>query len=318
MHAHPTNIVPNLFAAHRAQDAMISDLRATLVGGQTGKAGGLLVRVDGKLRRHFQYEEELLLPEYEARLGGALAGGPSELICVEHRWVEGLLERAGVLLADLNADTGVDHVLELTDAIARMEHILEHHDRREADAFDPMLDDVFELQERSDILRTIGQREVAALMAEHGLPKSDDAISYVRLGQIDSGATFGVDGALDICAARVRALRYMLATDDAVNVPHAIEGLRACLDGLENETRPVARRASDERFRKLVTGQNEKMRMHLGRLSVLVAEGLPLAPQQRWACFVKAYGPATTLAGLLDNHTGAVRKEAEAPVHARA
>ncbi|GMV44157.1 MAG: hypothetical protein AMXMBFR64_58730 [Myxococcales bacterium] len=311
MHAHPTNIVPNLLAAHRAQDAMLTELRAALVGGQTGRANDLLRQVDGKLRRHFQYEEELLLPAYEARLGSELAGSASELICVEHRRVEELLDRARVLLDGLNDATPVDQVLALADAIARMEHILEHHDRREADAFDPLLDDLLELDERTEILRTIGMREVGALLAEVGLPCHDDAIGYAHAPELPPNDAPGLDGALDACAAWLCALRYMLATDAASDLPHAIDGVRLALDALDAETAGVAKRA-DERFRKLVEGQREKMRMHLGRVSACVAAGLPQDPPSRWASFVKAYGPATTLAGLLDNHAVAVRRQASA------
>lgn len=312
MHPHPTDIVPNLFGAHRVQDELVAALRSALVGGRLGRARDLLRRVDGKLRRHFTYEEELLLPTFEARLDSEGARGASELIATEHRWVEAFLEQASALIADLGpCDEGrVDRVLALADVVARMEHVLEHHDRREDEAFNPVLDDILEHHERTHVLGTIAGREILALQAELGVAATDEVLPPFRL-PFDAiraePAAANVPETLGACQARVRSLRYMLATDDAERLPAVIEGVRAMLAQAERLTVPLADRSGDARLRKLVTGQHSKMQMLLGRCSAKVAEGL--AQQEdgdRWGALVEAYDAASSLAGLLDNHAGAV------------
>lgn len=317
MHPHPTDIVPNLFGAHRMQDELVMALRAALVGGQLGRARDLLRRVDGKLRRHFFYEETLLLPPYEERLDSDAARGAAELICVEHRWVEGLLDRAAGLSADLGGEGGapVDGVLELADVIARVEHILEHHDRREDDAFNPVLDDILELDERKTILGTIASMEIAALREELSVEAGAELLPTQRLADLEvteEPRGTEVTAILDACRGRVRALRYMLATDDTGRMPRVIQAIRALLDQLERATMPLVDVAAEERFRKLVVGQHAKMQMLLGRCSVKVAEGLAKRGEARWEVFVRAYDAASTLSGLLDNHATAVTLQLEA------
>jgi hypothetical protein len=205
----------------------------------------------------------------------------------------------------------VDRQLALMDAIARMTHILEHHDRREADAFDPALDVIFTEAERREILTTIGGFEVEAHRVESGWVPGDDVAELLRIddGDLAPVAAGNVVELLDEAARLLRLVRYVIATDDTERLSLALTVFGGALARAGEHARALADREGEERFSRLVHGQHDKMAAFLDRARAHVEEGLRAGTADgRRDALIDAFVRVSSLSGLLDNHRAAVQR----------
>jgi hemerythrin-like domain-containing protein len=78
------------------------------------------------LRRHIRFEEEILFPTFEGKLGIPLAGGPTGVMRAEHREIERLIEAIGRAFAGDGAALPLRSDLHgvLGDHNMKEEHVL--------------------------------------------------------------------------------------------------------------------------------------------------------------------------------------------------
>ncbi len=139
--------------------------QCALIGLELGRASGLLAEFACHLRMHRDGEEEFVLPVYR-ELDLKLEGGSVEFFQSEHeklgwwlaemrREVDGLLELArGRSLVPRD-------VLPLLDRQATFKHLLDHHDKREANILYPALDRELSAAEAQVIWRQLDGHEAA-------------------------------------------------------------------------------------------------------------------------------------------------------------
>jgi regulator of cell morphogenesis and NO signaling len=98
------------------------------------------------LRRHIRFEEELLFPTFEERLGVPPEAGPTAVMRAEHREIEALLEKIGQALA------GEGEVAPLRAALHR---VLGEHNLKEERVLYPATDGALSPEERDALVGRI-------------------------------------------------------------------------------------------------------------------------------------------------------------------
>jgi regulator of cell morphogenesis and NO signaling len=98
------------------------------------------------LRRHIRFEEEILFPTFEARVGVSPEAGPTAVMRGEHRDIEALIEAVGRALG------GDDAPLPLR---AELHHVLGQHNLKEERVLYPVTDQVLAPAERDALVGRI-------------------------------------------------------------------------------------------------------------------------------------------------------------------
>ncbi len=98
------------------------------------------------LRRHIRFEEELVFPAFEERLGLPSSAGPGALMRAEHREIEALIDAIGEGLAKGRP------VLPLR---AELHHVLGDHNLKEEQVLYPATDRALRPEERDDLVARI-------------------------------------------------------------------------------------------------------------------------------------------------------------------
>lgn len=118
---------------HRVCDAAWSEIEAAIGAGEDERAHKLWTDFEEKMRRHFAMEEEVLFPEFEAVTG--MAGGPTQIMRMEHVQMRGVLDQMARAAADRDYQLLNDH----GDTLLML---IQQHNVKEEGVLYPMCGDV--------------------------------------------------------------------------------------------------------------------------------------------------------------------------------
>jgi len=117
-----------------------------LAGGDRAAAQAAWSEFTVGLRRHIRFEEELLFPAFEERLGVSRAAGPTAVMCAEHREIERIIGAIGQALA------GGEPPLPLRSTLHR---VLGEHNLKEERMLYPATDKALDPEERDALVARI-------------------------------------------------------------------------------------------------------------------------------------------------------------------
>lgn len=115
-------------------------------GGDVRGARGAWADFAFGLRRHIRFEEEILFPTFEEKVGVSPAAGPTAVMRGEHREIEGLIDAIGRALA------GEGSPLPLRSELQR---ILGQHNVKEERVLYPGADQFLSVEERDALVSRI-------------------------------------------------------------------------------------------------------------------------------------------------------------------
>jgi uncharacterized protein (DUF2249 family)/hemerythrin superfamily protein len=119
---------------HDRLDALIVGARSDLQAGNSGASRRSFGEFRTGLLRHIRMEETVLFPAFERVTGGA-EGGPTAVMRMEHRHIEGVLEAMQELMA--GPEPGIAAFDRLREELVSL---LEHHNLKEERIVYPMTD----------------------------------------------------------------------------------------------------------------------------------------------------------------------------------
>jgi uncharacterized protein (DUF2249 family) len=136
-----------LSSDHHRLDALEEAAFDARAGGRLQAAGELFASFAHGLRRHIDFEEQLLFPEFESRSGIAGENGPTYVMREEHRAIASILAMMEREVADPEAP------VELSRAALR--RILHDHDLKEEMVLYPALDRLLDEDESDRMVACI-------------------------------------------------------------------------------------------------------------------------------------------------------------------
>jgi len=131
---------------HDRLDALEQQAFECLAAGNAAGARDAWGEFTVGLRRHIRFEEQLLFPTFEERLGIPPAAGPTAVMRAEHREIEALIEAIGRALA------GEGAALPLR---ARLHGVLGEHNVKEERILYPATDRALRPEERDALVARI-------------------------------------------------------------------------------------------------------------------------------------------------------------------
>jgi len=131
---------------HDRLDGIEQEAFARLAAGDQAGARAAWSEFCVGLRRHIRFEEELLFPTFEARLGMPPAAGPTAVMRAEHRQIEELIEAIGGALLEQAA------ALRLR---AELHRVLGDHNLKEERMLYPATDQALDPEERDALVARI-------------------------------------------------------------------------------------------------------------------------------------------------------------------
>jgi uncharacterized protein (DUF2249 family)/hemerythrin superfamily protein len=117
-------------------------------GGDTAGAISAWKEFVHGLKRHIRFEEEILFPAFEEKTGVPPAAGPTAVMRVEHRQIQGLLDAIAAALE------GATDALPLR---ARLHRVLGDHNMKEERVLYPATDQTLDEEGRDALVRRIQQ-----------------------------------------------------------------------------------------------------------------------------------------------------------------
>jgi len=119
---------------HRECDSGWAELEGLLDGGETAAIKQSWQEFDGRMRRHFAMEEDILFPAFDSRSGMG-GGGPTAMMRMEHQQMRGLLDQIG---ASIDSDDTED-ALDLGDTLLML---IQQHNVKEEGMVYPMAENM--------------------------------------------------------------------------------------------------------------------------------------------------------------------------------
>lgn len=145
IHEHYTEDHQQLDALfHRFQNLKATDRTSAEKAFEEFKAGR---------ERHLRWEEEILFPSFERKLGH-LQGGPTAVMRWEHQKIRQYLDAIAQRLARQDFDTEDDEI--------GLETVLCPHNRKEEEILYPMMDEMVGERERAEIFTAMDKCRRAA------------------------------------------------------------------------------------------------------------------------------------------------------------
>ncbi len=92
---------------HRDCDSRWAELEGLLDDGNSDAGEQAWREFDGRMRRHFAMEEDILFPAFDARSGMG-GGGPTAMMRMEHQQMRGLLDQIGAAMSSGDAEDALD------------------------------------------------------------------------------------------------------------------------------------------------------------------------------------------------------------------
>jgi uncharacterized protein (DUF2249 family)/hemerythrin-like domain-containing protein len=118
---------------------------AAITAGDMAEARRHFLLFERRLNRHIHFEEEILFPVFESRIGSQ--DGPTRAMRSEHREIRMMLERAARSL--------YGPAEEASEACGSLHAVLEQHDFREEAAFYEVFDRLLEATESAELVARI-------------------------------------------------------------------------------------------------------------------------------------------------------------------
>lgn len=115
-------------ADHRACDELWAAVEVAAEAGDTAGARAAFAAFDAATRRHFEMEEEVLFPAFEAATGMTM--GPTRMMRIEHEQMRALLGRMAATAA-----SGLDELVEQGDTLLML---TQQHNAKEEGMLYPM------------------------------------------------------------------------------------------------------------------------------------------------------------------------------------
>ncbi len=116
---------------HRHCDELFATVEREVESAQWAKASAAFSAFSGAMLRHFNAEEAILFPAFEARTGMSM--GPTQVMRAEHAQMRALLEAAAAALADSDAD-------EYSGNAETLLIMMQQHNMKEENVLYPMCD----------------------------------------------------------------------------------------------------------------------------------------------------------------------------------
>ncbi|MDF1798311.1 MAG: hemerythrin domain-containing protein [Planctomycetota bacterium] len=114
---------------HHACDETWAEVERLVDEGQAAAATAAWARFFGEMERHFTMEETVLFPAFEEATG--MAGGPTQVMRMEHQQMRGLLEQ----MNGAAASGDLAGLVELGDTLLM---IIQQHNKKEEGMLYPM------------------------------------------------------------------------------------------------------------------------------------------------------------------------------------
>jgi regulator of cell morphogenesis and NO signaling len=137
-------VASRLASDHTAHGALIEEMTRLAARGELERAENTLAALGSDVAEHMRFEEEVLFPVFEQHTG--LYAGPTRAMRREHANILGKVDDMAAALHD--ADTA-----RFTTACGELRGALSDHNRREQHVLYPVLDFVFDPEERANLLR---------------------------------------------------------------------------------------------------------------------------------------------------------------------
>ena len=155
------NSIMDLLAAHDVLDYVFFEHQTALLHFDLERALQLLCEYETALLKHMEYEEQTLLPLYEARVVFPGAGAP-QMFLNDHEKMREFVSLFKTKTAELaDALEPEQQLILLLDREAFYKRLSAHHDKRESDFLYPMLDRELTENDELQLLHT-AHRPVAA------------------------------------------------------------------------------------------------------------------------------------------------------------
>lgn len=116
---------------HKTCDELLIDAEGKLAAGNWDDFAASWTEFEQETLHHFQLEEEILFPEFEAQTG--MTGGPTMVMRQEHAQARALMEQMGVAVNDKNTDKAMGIVESLMI-------LIQQHNMKEEQILYPMSD----------------------------------------------------------------------------------------------------------------------------------------------------------------------------------
>ena len=129
---------------HKHCDEAFADAEEAVARGRWADAAGALELFHGEMERHFQTEESVLFPAYEAATGEN--GGPTAVMRQEHAQMRGLMEAMSVAARARDGNGYAGHAETLLI-------MMQQHNMKEENILYPMCD------------RALADKEIGAALA---------------------------------------------------------------------------------------------------------------------------------------------------------
>jgi len=137
----PTSIQQHYAADHQQLDALLHQFQNSKTTNPSG-AHKAFQGFKAGLERHIAWEEQILFPSFERRVGH-LQGGPTEVMRWEHRQIRQFLDAISLKLARQDFATEEEEI--------GLEGVLCPHNRKEETILYPMIDQMVGTDERAEI-----------------------------------------------------------------------------------------------------------------------------------------------------------------------
>ena len=141
-HASAGGLFAPVLDEHLALESLFLDQQVALMALDLPAALAALQDFEGLLGRHMAFEEEQLMPAWDAAGGNKERLGPG-LLADEHQKLLARLATLRAALTELAARASLElrDIIELLDEELRFKRLLHHHDERERLGLYPFLED---------------------------------------------------------------------------------------------------------------------------------------------------------------------------------
>lgn len=125
---------------HKHCDDLFADAEAAAADKDWARCQGLLARFHGEIETHFRTEETVLFPAFEAATG--MAGGPTQMMRMEHAQMRELIEQMRAALAAQAGEA-------FSGAAETLLVFMQQHNMKEENILYPMCDRTLTAQAES-------------------------------------------------------------------------------------------------------------------------------------------------------------------------
>lgn len=293
--------IANLLAEHRRIDSSLKAFRLALLDRSAESSRAAYAEFASLLQRHLRIEDELVIPALQSRASSDTERTPLAQIQRDHRLIESHLVEVEAALESLDrssvdAAERAQLLVALHDRLSALHHLLEHHDQREAEHLEPVLDALMSPLERRALLDEVEARLNVPEPSPAALPSSSPL--GVDTWVLADPPVAGECSETTVAPA-AHAVRWALTVGDEVRAAGWVHWATHRMDA---QVRALANRPEqgDERKRMALTGHYrnagriaERLLRHLESLRT------ESSPRNRGLMTLRAYDSARTWSTVL-------------------